>query len=445
MRKKHVSRRRSALAVASLAALSLLISACNSGSDDEATAKEDPFAPVTLRVSTFGLFGYEKLYKQYMADHPNVKIVPVNGPHIDEYTAALVKQISSGKGAADIVAIEEGSIAQFILTPDKFVNFQKYGSNEMRGNWLEWKYKQATTLDGKQTIGLGTDVGGLAMCYRKDLFKEAGLETNRDKLGALWSTWTDYMNLGKKFKQNMSGKTKFVDSVSNTYNSILMQEAGRSPGYTYFDRENRFVMDKNPAVKSAWDTMNQMLSAGLSANVEAFTPAWEAGFKNDAFATVGCPAWMTGNIEENGGPEDKGKWDIAPTPGGDGSWGGSFLAVPAQTKHKAAAVELVKYLTSPAGQMAAFTAAGNLPSSPQDHVDPVLLDARNPYFNNAPQAALFIRGAVGLRPVYLGAKNQLVRESVEAALRLVEQGKMNSDEAWAKAINDAKAKVGSKT
>jgi cellobiose transport system substrate-binding protein len=444
MRTKHFSRRRSGLAVAAFATVSILVSACSGGSEGEPKATEDPFAPVTLKVSTFGLFGYEKLYKQYTADHPDVKIVPISGPHIDKYTAALVKQISTGKGAADIVAIEEGSIAQFIQQPDKFVNFQDYGSNELKGNWLEWKYNQATTTDGKKTIGLGTDVGGLAMCYRKDLFAAAGLETDRDKVSALWPSWTDYMNVGRKFKRNTSGNKKFVDSVSNTYNSILMQVAGQAPGYTYFDRQNRFVMDTNPAVKSAWNTMNQVLSSGLSANLEAFTPAWEAGFKNDAFATIACPAWMTGNIQEYGGAEGKGNWDIASVPGGAGSWGGSFLAVPAQSKHKAAAIELVKFLTSPAGQMEAFDAAGNLPSSPQDHADPVLLDARNPYFNNAPQGALFIKGAVALRPVYLGAKNQVVREAVEGALRLVEQGKMNKEDAWTKAVKDAKAKAGVK-
>jgi cellobiose transport system substrate-binding protein len=270
MRTTNSRRRRAGLAVASVAALSMLVSACDSaGSENQAT--EDPFAPVTLKISTFGLFGYDKLFKQYSADHPKVKIQPVTTVDLGQYTTALTKRIAAGSGAADIVAIEEGAINQFVQTPGKFVNFQEHGANELKGNWLEWKYNQATTADGKQTIGLGTDVGGLAMCYRKDLFKAAGLETDRDKVSALWPSWTDYMNVGKEFKRNTSGRTKFVDSVSNTYNSILMQVAGQAPGYTYFDRQNRFVMDKNPAVKSAWDTMNQLLGAGLSANVKAFT------------------------------------------------------------------------------------------------------------------------------------------------------------------------------
>ena len=52
-------------------------------------------------------------------------------------------------------------------------------------------------------------------------------------------------------------------------------------------------------------------------------------------------------------------------PGGGGNWGGSFLAVPTQSKHQKEAVELAKFLTSQASQLAAFKAAGNLPSSPK--------------------------------------------------------------------------------
>ena len=53
----------------------------------------------------------------------------------------------------------------------------------MKDQWLPWKYAQATTADGSDTIGLGTDVGGLAMCYRQDLFEKAGLPTDRDEVG----------------------------------------------------------------------------------------------------------------------------------------------------------------------------------------------------------------------------------------------------------------------
>jgi len=433
--------RRTVFAAASVAALSLLVSACGD-SDAGGSAAPDPNEKVTLKVQNFGLFGYQDLYKQYMSAHPNVTIVESAEGDLGKYTTALTQHIAAGSGAGDVVAIEEGAIVNFLQAPDKFVNFQEHGSNEMKGNWLDWKYSQGTTADGKSTIGLGTDVGGLAMCYRKDLFQAAGLPTDRDAVSALWPTWAEYMATGKKFQAGTKGKAKFLDSATNTYNSILMQVAGADPGYTYFDKSNTLVFDSNPAVKSAWDTTNQLLAAGLSANLKSFTNEWNGAFKSGGFATIACPAWMTGYIKGQAGDSGSGKWDIASVPGGSGSWGGSFLAVPTQSKHQAQAIELAKFLSNPAGQLAAFKAAGNLPSSPQDHQDPALLDFKNPYFSDAPVGAIFIKGAASLKPVYLGAKNQAVRDAIENDLRAVEQGKRTSDAAWAQAIKDAKAAAG---
>lgn len=441
MRPTTARRRRQVFAAASVAALSLLVTACGSDSDDTPEAASST-EKITLTVQTFGLFGYEKLYEQYQAEHPNITIKESAEGDLGKYTTALTQRIAAGSGAGDVVAIEEGAIVQFLQAPDKFVNFQEHGSNDIKGNWLDWKYNQATTADGKTTIGLGTDVGGLAMCYRKDLFEQAGLPTDREAVGASWATWDDYLAVGEKFKANAPGKSKFLDSATNTYNSILMQVAGQSPGYTYFDRNNTLVFESNPSVRSAWDTATKLLDADLSSGLKSFTPEWNAGFKNGAFATIACPAWMTGYISGQAGDAGKGKWDIATVPGGSGNWGGSFLGVPTQSKHQAEAIELAKFLSAPAGQLEAFNSKGNLPSSPQVHQDPALLNFKNEYFSDAPIGELFVKGAAELKPVYLGAKNQAVRDAIENDLRSVESGKRSSQEAWTNAIKSAKAAAG---
>jgi cellobiose transport system substrate-binding protein len=438
MRTNPAPSRRRVIAAACLASAALALTACGGGSDS-GTASSDPHEKVTLKVQTFGIFGYKDLYKQYMAAHPNVTIVESAEGDLGKYTTALTQHIAAGSGAGDIVAIEEGAINQFIAAPDKFVNFQKYGSDALKANWLPWKYAQGTTADGSATIGLGTDVGGLAMCYRSDLFKAAGLPTGRAEVSALWPTWQDYITTGQKFAAGTKGKAKFLDSATNTYNSILMQTAGAAPGYTYFDRSGAFAMETNPAIKTAWDTTNQVLGSGLSANLKSFTNEWNAGFKSGAFATIACPAWMTGYIEGQAGDAGKGKWDIASVPGGGGNWGGSFLAVPTQSKRQAEAVELAKFLSSPSSQLVAFKTAGNFPSSPQDHASTELTSDTNAYFSDAPVGEIFAKGAASLKPVFLGGKNQVVRDALENDLRAVEQGQLSSAEDWARAVKDAKA------
>jgi len=427
--------RRGTAGAALLVAVALVTAGCGGSSSPNASnAADTKGEQVTLRVNVFGRFGYAKLYDEYMAKHKNIKIVETAEGDLGKYTQQLTQRIAAGSGAGDVVAIEEGTIVNFLQAPDKFVNLQQFGSNDLKNNWLDWKYQQATTADGKTTIGLGTDVGGLAMCYRKDLFAKAGLPTDRDAVSALWPTWDAYIATGKKFQGAVgSDKVHFLDAATNTYNSILMQAAGQTSNDTYFNTGGDFIMETNPAVKTAWTEAQQIVDANLSAKLKSFSNEWNAGFKNGAFATIACPAWMTGYIQGQAGDAASGKWDIANVPGGGGNWGGSFLAVPTQSKHQKEAVELAKFLSSPQGQLTAFEAEGNLPSAPALYDDPALVDKTNAFFSNAPVGQIFAAGAKNLRPVYLGAKNQPVRDAVENALRSFEQGQTNADKAWSNA------------
>src|SRR5439155_726269 len=72
-----------------------------------------------------------------------------------------------------------------------------------------------------------------------------------------------------------------------------------------------------------------------------------------------------------------------------GNWGGSYLTVPTQGKHTAAAKELALWLTAPEQQIAAFVTTGNYPSQVGAYGNPALTGAMNPYFNNAPIGQIF--------------------------------------------------------
>ncbi|MDG4768190.1 extracellular solute-binding protein [Solwaraspora sp. WMMD406] len=425
------SRRR--LAVATAAAVSVLAAVAACGGDE---ASDD--GTITLTVDVFGQFGYEELYRQYEADNPGIKIVERGtGTNLDEYSPKLTQWLAAGKGAGDVVAIEEGLLIEYKANPQNFVNLLDHGAAELEGNFLPWKWDQALTADGSQLIGLGTDVGGMAMCYRTDLFEAAGLPTDRDEVSALWPTWEDYISVGERFVEADTGAS-FLDAATQTFNTIVLQTAGAAEGYHYYDLDDNLVVDTNPAVKDAWDITMDIIDSDLSGKYGAWSDEWVAAFKQAKFATIACPAWMTGVIEGNAGPEAAGKWDIAKVPGDGGNWGGSHLAVPAQSEHQEEAVKLVKFLTSPEGHIGAFEAKGPLPSSPQALDDPAILEAGSAYFNDAPIGQIFGEGAKNLKPVYMGPKNQAVRTEVENAVRTVELGQRTPAEGWTDAVNNAK-------
>ncbi len=436
----RVTRHRGRIALA--VALSAVLAATACSGDDGTASSDGDGGKITLTVDDFGTFGYQDLYKQYEARHPNIKINERNVPKLDDYTPRLQQWIAAGAGAGDVVAIEEGIIVKFKAQPDKFVDLKKYGAASLQANFVPWKWQGGMSPDGSKLIGLGTDVGSMALCYRRDLFKKAGLPSDRDAVTKLWPTWDDFINTGKTFTAKVGGGTKFIDSPETYYNTILMQEAGKGANQTYFDQGGKFVMESNPAVKAAWDETVKMSQAGLASGVQFLSDPWSQALKKDAFATAPCPAWMLGLIKQFGGNAQSGEWDVAGVPGGGGSWGGSWLAVPTQSRHPKEAADLVEFLTSAQGQVGAFKAANNLPSSPQALNDPAVKAFSNPYFNDAPVGQIYAPAATSLKPVYLGADNQEVRQAVESDLRAIAQGKLSPGSGWGKAVSDAKKAAG---
>jgi cellobiose transport system substrate-binding protein len=391
-----------------------------------------------LTVDVFGQFGYEELYKEYMASHPNIKIVERGtGANLDEYSPRLTQWLAAGKGAGDVVAIEEGLLVEYKANPGNFVNLLDHGAADLKSNFMEWKWNQGLTADGKQLLGLGTDVGGMAMCYRKDLFEKAGLPTERDAVSKLWPTWADYVKVGEQFKAKNTGAA-FLDAATNTFNTIVLQTAGDAGGYTYYDTGNKLVVDSNPAVKQAWDTTMDIIDSGLSGKYGAWSDEWVAAFKQAKFATIACPAWMTGVIEGNAGADASGKWDIASVPGNGGNWGGSFLAVPKQSKHPKEAAELAAWLTAPEQQIKAFGVTGNFPSQVDALDAPELLEPTNDYFGvQAGQLFATMAQKVG-KAQYKGPGDGKIQENaMSPALQAVEQGK-SPEEGWTQAVDAAK-------
>ena len=427
---------RRGIALVAIASALAATSACGSSANGSTTNHP----PITLTVDVFGDqgFGYEALYERYMRQHPYITIKERGkGVVLGDYNTKLTGYMTNGRGAGDIVSLEEGTILQFKARASQFVNLYDYGAGPLENNFLPWKWKQGLTADGKQLIGLGTDIGSMAICYRKDLFEKAKLPTDRTAVGELWSDWPKFVQTGKNFNNGIKNSNiKFLDTSTNFFGIVLMQLAGGNTGYTYFDTNNKLVIDSNPDIKAAWQLTVEMINAGLSANLVSFSDTWNAGFRQAQFATIACPAWMTGVIKAQAGTGAAGKWDVAKAPGNGGNWGGSFLAVPTQSRHRKEAVELAKFLTGAEGQIEAFNKLGNLPSNPRALQDPAILDFKNDYFSNAPTGKIFGSGATALKPVYLGPKTQQIRDQVDTALRSIEQKQRTPDQAWQDVIKN---------
>jgi len=402
------------------------LTACGPGE----TAKPGDSGTIELTIATFNEFGYEELYKEYEAANPNIKITHRKAGQAPQHHQNLFAKLGAGAGLADVEGVEEGYLSQVMVKSGQFNDLSQIGPN-VDGRWLEWKSDAATTKDDK-LIGYGTDIGPLAMCYRKDLFEQAGLPVDPAGVKSLFANWDSYFAAGDRFIAKSDGAAWF-DSAPQIFNAMHNQHK-----VGYFDRDDKLVVESNPDIRNDWNAVTAAVLKGQSAKLVAWSNEWNTGFKNAAFATKTCPSWMLGVIEKQAGPENAGKWAVTEAfPNGGGNWGGSYLTVPKQSKHPKEAAELAAWLTAPEQQTKAFMAKGTFPSQAKALLDPALLEQVNPYFDSAKTGALFAGQAQKVAVQYKGPADGQIQENVFGpALQSVEQGK-SADEAWSKAVQDA--------
>ncbi len=389
----------------------------------------------TVTLQWFGSPGFDQAIKDFQAANPDIVVKSENRGQLRDFQPLLVQWLATGSSQlGDVIMMEEGTLLEFLQDPSKWTNLLDLGAGSLKDTYLPYKWENGFTADKSKLIGLGTDIGGLAMCYRSDLFAKAKLPTDREAVSKLWPTWEAYAEQGRKFKAANTGAT-WIDSATSIMQPYIMQNSDT----WFYDRNNNFILDANPKVREAYNFGLKLASEGLTSKLTRWTPDWDAAFKNAAFATVPCAAWGTGVIAERAGEAGKGKWDIATIPGGSGNWGGSYLAIPEQSKNKDAAYKLLTYLTGKDGHLAEFKEKGGMPSSLPALEDPTFANATNEYFSNAPVGKIFGASVKTLKPIYLGPKHQQLWESVlEPSMQAAERGDLGADAAFTKAVTDGR-------
>jgi cellobiose transport system substrate-binding protein len=344
----------------------------------------------------------------------------------NEHQDNLYTKLAAGSGLSDIEAIEVDWLAALMEESDAFVDLS---DPEVEGRWLDWKAEAATTDDGA-LIGYGTDIGPEGICYRADLFKKAGMPTDREEVAKLLTSWDSYFDAGRQFVKKMPD-VAWYDASGATAQAMINQTE-----YSIEDEDDNVIAADNPEDKQVNDTVTSLSEEGLSTKLVQWSEDWTASFQNDGFATMACPGWMLGVIEGNA--EGVEGWDIANAfPGGAGLWGGSYLTVPKQGEHPEEAMALAKWLTAPEQQIKAFEAKGTFPSQVDALEDPVLLDSSNAFFNDAPTGEILAERAEAIDFIpHKGPKFADINTAFQQAIQRVDEGKESADEAWQSFLAD---------
>ena len=226
-----------------------------------------------------------------------------------------------------------------------------------KAEFYDWKWGQASTADGQTTVGLGTDIGPEAICYRQDLLEKAGLPTDPATLA------TQVGDVGRlhRLRQAVRGLDHQAGRLALRRQRRQHLLHRRLPGRPGLRRRRRQARRREQRRREERLGLRQpgRRRTSITAGLAQFTDAWNKAFSSGAFAALACPTWMMGYIQGQAGDAYAGKWDIAPVlPGGATNWGGSWLGVPTDGRAQVdAAIALVEWLSAKEQQVTMWTSA----------------------------------------------------------------------------------------
>ena len=420
--------------------------------------------PVTITIESFGDVIQRNFVKEYKTMHPEVTLQIIKSD-LDPLNGTKMVTECAARNAADIAAVEVSYSGYWRSYPNCFTDLRtmktssfnstasskvpdssniaaNLSATSIKKDYLPWRWAHGVGYNNS-VIGIPTDVGGLEVAYRVDLFKKAGLPTKRDQVGKLWPTWDKFIAVGQKYIKKLPAKDRktkgFIDNSGTIYAAMLNQ--GKAKYYLNNGTDQgKLIYNTNPAVKKAWDTTVKALNAGIGTRIGQFSSDWNAGMNNGTFAVILAPAWMMDYIKAQA-PDTKGKWDIADMPGGGGNQGGTQLTIPASAKNKQQAWDFIAWYLAPKQQLRMFKTYGLFPSTVSLYKNPALTGFKDPFFNNAPVGKIYAEGVQTLKPIFEGKLQRSIDQAFGAGLSRVAAKKMTPAKSWAQVMKDIQAVV----
>ncbi|MDH6182189.1 cellobiose transport system substrate-binding protein [Microbacteriaceae bacterium SG_E_30_P1] len=352
--------RRIAVAAAA-SALILLVVGCAPAAEDETTG--DP-----LTITTFGDIGYsDALFAQFTKETGIEVVHTITTP--DKARSGIFQNIGEG-GLADVEAIDLTWIPDLLPYTSDLAPV----SSDLIDRWLPWKVASATAADGT-LFAYGATIDPQAICYRSDLFEQAGLPTDPAAVAALFPSWDAFFTVGAQYTATTG--EPFVDSITPIVDGMINQLP-----VSYEERDGTVVATTNPAVREVYDSVVERAFP-----IAAFSKpdGWEWALEMDegGYAAMLCGAEMRASIPQIAPDIDT--WSVANTyPGGGMNTAGTFLVVPATGDRVEDAQALAAWLTLPENQLAAYRNAKVFPSTPSVFAEPVITNTKDLDLSDAP-------------------------------------------------------------
>jgi multiple sugar transport system substrate-binding protein len=342
---------RGAVLLALCLALAAVVAACGGGSSSgsggggsSSSSKQVNMAAELKKPASITVWawtpGTDQAVAMFEKAYPNIKVNLQNVGQGPPHYRKVRTTIKSGKGLPDVIQMEFQYIPSFLLTKD-LLDMTPYLPKNFLTLYPEWIQKQINLNGG--IYGVPWDSGPLALIYRKDLLKKAGVKTPI-------VTWDDFAKAAVQYHKAMPN-SYLVDMPGGQTGQWLglAWQNGASPFTT---DPNNFKADlTSPQMKQITEYFDKLYANGSVSHDTDFTSAWYQGFAKGKYAGWISAAWGPIFLQDYT-KSSKGQWQAQALPvwkAGDktsGNWGGSTLAVLKQSKNPAAATEFARWILS---------------------------------------------------------------------------------------------------
>ena len=358
-------RRTSAIAVATLTAAALTLTACgrDSGGDAAATTGKEISegkATGTITVWAMGAEGEKlpELAKDFEAANPGAKVnvtaIPWDAAH-DKFTTA----IAAGKtpDAAMVGTTWMGEFAGLDAldpTPSSIDTSQFFEG------------AQNTTMVGDTSYGIPWYVETRLLYYRTDLAKKAGFDEAP-------KSWEELKAMAKGMQDKAGAEWGIGLQAGGTGSWQTVMPFAWSNGADLTKDDGKAYNFDSPEIKEAVEYYQSYFDEGISDKSAPATPTTEPDFASGKVPMFISGPWMMSAVEKVGGAGFEDKYAVATMPEKKTSSsfvGGSDFVVFKNSTERDTAWKFVQFLADPKTQAKWYQQSTDLPSVQSAWEDP---------------------------------------------------------------------------
>ncbi|MBP1042392.1 carbohydrate ABC transporter substrate-binding protein [Vagococcus sp. BWB3-3] len=285
----------------------------------------------------------------YQVEHPdlNYEIKFVVTPS-DQFQTKLDPIIGTDK-APDVVALESSFVKKYVES-GLLADLDALKLDQASKDTYEYIKEVGTSADGTLRA-LSWQATPGAFFYRASLAKEFLKVDSPAEFQALVTDFDQFYETAKLLKEQSKGKVYMISSVSDL---LYPFEVLRKTGWV---KDDQLYMDQQ--MIDLMELGKKLVSEKLTLDTEYRSEAWYAGMASDTIMgyplpTWGLHYWLQPNSEAESGESTFGDWQMVQGPAAYFS-GGTWVGISQQSTMKAEAAELIKFITTDATFLEAYT------------------------------------------------------------------------------------------